>query len=77
MQNVLRSYKQIKCPTLLLWGEHDPIIPLSSAKKLLSEIPGAQIKVLPNCGHVPQEELPGPTAQAISEYLSMLPKYRF
>jgi len=77
LQGMLRSYKQIKCPTLIIWGERDPLIPVLTAKRLLTDIAGARVKVLEGTGHVPQEEVPQRVSQAISEFLSMLPKNKF
>ena len=74
---LLRSYKKIKCPTLILWGEQDPFIPVAFAKRLLTDIPGARIKVFPECGHMPQEEYPDRVARELSEFLSMLPRHKF
>ncbi|RME35894.1 MAG: alpha/beta hydrolase, partial [Thermoflexia bacterium] len=33
------------------------------------EIPGAQPVVIPECGHVPQEECPGPFLEAVEAFL--------
>ena len=32
-------------------------------------IPGAKLKILPNCGHLPQPEQPQATAEALVEWL--------
>ena len=74
---LLRSYKKIKCPTLILWGEHDTFVPVAFAKRLLTDIPGARIKVFAECGHMPQEELPDRVAQEMSQFLSMLPRNKY
>ena len=41
----------IKAPTLLVWGENDTATPLSDAKKMEREIPGAGLAVIRNAGH--------------------------
>lgn len=37
-----------------------------------SEIPGAKLVVIPNCGHVPQEEKPQEFLSAVEEFLADL-----
>jgi len=49
---------QIKIPTLVIWGDHDHIVPLESGKTLQAWIPGARLWVIKDCGHLPQQEQP-------------------
>lgn len=42
----------IRCPTLLLWGEKDPVVPMRDAEVFASQIPGASKVVWPQTGHV-------------------------
>jgi pimeloyl-ACP methyl ester carboxylesterase len=57
-------------PTLVLWGEDDQWIPLSTGKFLQQKIPHSHLVTIPQCGHVPMEEKPLPTAQQIIAFLS-------
>lgn len=41
----------IKCPTLLIWGDKDTATPISDAKIIESLIPDAGLCVLEGCGH--------------------------
>lgn len=50
--------KKIKAPTLLLWGEHDAMIPSSNASSYSAVLRQSTTVVLPNLGHVLQEEQP-------------------
>jgi len=43
---------RIAVPTLLLWGEADARSPLHIARQLHDAIPGAELAVIPRCGHV-------------------------
>ena len=49
---------QLEPPALVVWGEKDPMFPVSLGKKLAKAIPGAELVVLPGCGHSPAEESP-------------------
>jgi len=45
-------------PTLILWGEKDPIAPRADAMYLKSKIPRATLTILEGCGHSPMKEQP-------------------
>jgi pimeloyl-ACP methyl ester carboxylesterase len=60
---------EVPAPTLLLWGEHDRVIPLIQARIALRLIPNARLDILPRCGHVPQLELPKETYARIGSFL--------
>jgi pimeloyl-ACP methyl ester carboxylesterase len=51
-----RRLARITCPTLLVWGESDRLVPPSYGKAYLQHIPGAELKLLPQCGHLPMFE---------------------
>jgi pimeloyl-ACP methyl ester carboxylesterase len=45
------SLPDIKCPTLLVWGETDDDTPLADARTMEKLIPGATLLILKNAGH--------------------------
>jgi pimeloyl-ACP methyl ester carboxylesterase len=51
-----RRLVRVRCPTLLVWGESDRLVPPSYGKAYLQHIPGAELKLLPQCGHLPMFE---------------------
>jgi pimeloyl-ACP methyl ester carboxylesterase len=59
----------IKAPTLILWGEADPLIELPAAKKFAAAIPGAKLITYPNVGHLPQLEIPQRSAADVAAFL--------
>jgi pimeloyl-ACP methyl ester carboxylesterase len=61
---------RIRTPTLVLWGKDDRILPPAEGLRLSTEIPGARLVVLPDTGHVPQEETPEEFSRAVSQFLS-------
>lgn len=60
---------QIACPVLVLFGEHDKVVPPGNAELLARKLPNARVKILPNVGHVFPVEDPEATVQAILEFL--------
>ncbi|RJP48927.1 MAG: alpha/beta hydrolase [Anaerolineaceae bacterium] len=59
----------LKTPTFIIGGEDDLIIRPWYFEAIAPEIPGAQLVLLPNCGHVPQEECPDVFMQEIIQFL--------
>ncbi len=56
---------QVQVPVLVLTGDDDRIVPTEESIRLAGEIPGAELVVFPNCGHVPQEECPEAFLEAV------------
>lgn len=59
----------IKVPTLILFGEHDMVVPPGNAELMAAKIAGAKVKILPGVGHVFPVEDPAATVKAITEFL--------
>jgi pimeloyl-ACP methyl ester carboxylesterase len=64
------QYPTICVPTLILWGREDRVIPLSIGEKLDHDIPNTKLVILDEVGHVPQEENPEATIEAILKFLN-------
>ncbi len=64
--------RTIEVRTLIIWGDHDWVVPLSVGERLHGNLENSEIRVIPNCGHIPQEEQPQVTANLITAYLKML-----
>ena len=62
-------FGQIEAPTLIVWGEDDPWIPLDRGRELARRIPGARLELLPIAGHLVQEDRPGELTSLLAEYL--------
>ena len=50
------SIAQIKTPTLIIWGQNDPIFPVEHGKKLNKKIMDSKLHILKKCGHMPHLE---------------------
>ena len=60
----------ITAPTLLLWGEHDVLVPPAIGRVLREEIAGARLLVLRGAGHVPMYERPDTLNEALVRFLA-------
>jgi pimeloyl-ACP methyl ester carboxylesterase len=66
----LASYLyRVKCPTLIVWGERDGVVPVSHGHVYQTEIVDASLTVLPACGHLPHVEQPEAVANIVFNYL--------
>jgi pimeloyl-ACP methyl ester carboxylesterase len=65
-ENAIRN---LKVPTLILWGGKDQLIPVENAKRFSADIAGSKLVIFDDLGHVPQEEDPQRTVQAVQAFL--------
>lgn len=63
-----REYARIRTPTLVLWGDQDRVLDVSSADAMARIIPGATRKVLRGVGHLPMIEAPFVTARTLQKF---------
>ena len=61
--------RQIKAPTLLIWGQDDAMIPSSNARDYLQAIVGSSLFVCPGVGHLPHEEAAELSLAAVVDFL--------
>lgn len=69
INQIIEKYPSINIPVLIIWGEADKIVPLAVGRKLAEAIPQAKLVVLSNCGHIPQEECPAETLEAMADFV--------
>ena len=60
--------REVRAPTLILWGRYDTWIPSRDAERFAADIKGARV-VMMDSGHMPQEERPAETAARVEEFL--------
>ncbi len=61
-----KRLRLIEAPTLLIWGEHDRIMPRAYAERFRAAINGAtELRVIPGAGHLAELDQPRAVADAI------------
>ncbi|HWR35520.1 MAG TPA: alpha/beta fold hydrolase [Clostridia bacterium] len=60
----------ILAPTLLVWGDQDSAVPVTSAAKLKLHMRDAELVVMPGVGHLPYEEAPEEFNRILIDWLS-------
>lgn len=62
--------RRITQPTLVLWGERDEMISPDLGSRFCEDIPRCRLVTFPKLGHLPQEEDPAATLQAVRPFLA-------
>ncbi len=69
-ENLSQGIKDIKVPTLVMWGTKDEWIPFKYFENWKKELPGAKFIQYEGAGHTPMEEMPDETARDADLFLS-------
>jgi pimeloyl-ACP methyl ester carboxylesterase len=72
IQGLRSNFLQYGFPFLVIWGQHDRLIPISSAHHIKSEIPEIELRIIPDCGHVPPLEVTDEFNQLLVEFIKTL-----
>jgi len=59
----------IRCPTVVVCGREDALLPLEVHEEMAHGIPGAKLRVIEACGHLAPLERPADVAAALRELL--------
>ena len=66
---ITEKLQTITVPTLILWGENDPVIPIKYAQSFVSAINDCRFYKMIECGHTPYAEKPKAFFQIVSDFL--------
>lgn len=61
--------EELSMPVLVITGEDDHVIPIWESQRLAKAIPNAELAVIKNCGHIPQEECSEDFLSAVDAFL--------
>jgi pimeloyl-ACP methyl ester carboxylesterase len=59
---------RVRCPTLLLWGENDTLVPPSYGLAYKKHLPHAEWQVIPACGHLGMFEKEAEFVEAVTRF---------
>lgn len=63
-----RLYR-VTCPTLLLWGDDDRLVPPAYGEAYKKHLPQAEWVLIPNCGHMPMFECEADYVKRVLDFL--------
>ena len=65
-----RIYLASGLPTLIIWGDEDPIIPIEHAYAAQGAIEGSRLEVMEGCGHFPHVEDPAQFVAILEDFIA-------
>lgn len=65
----VENVRRITVPTLVLWGDRDPLFPEKIARQLAMDIKGAQLQMIEDSGHFVSEERPKEVTRQLLAFL--------
>jgi pimeloyl-ACP methyl ester carboxylesterase len=64
-----RLYLTEAIPMLLVWGDRDPVLPVSHARAATRDLPGCRLEVVPGAGHLPHQSDPARFVLVVDDFL--------
>jgi pimeloyl-ACP methyl ester carboxylesterase len=65
-----RLYLAAEVPTLIVWGERDPMIPAAHARAAHAAMPGSRLELFEQAGHFPFHDDPARFAAVLSDFIA-------
>jgi pimeloyl-ACP methyl ester carboxylesterase len=65
-----RFYLATETPTMIVWGDHDRIIPVEQGYATHAAIPGSRLEIFEGCGHFPHCENPDRFAAVLTDFMN-------
>lgn len=65
-----RLYLAAEVPTLIVWGERDPMIPVRHGIRAHEEMPGSRLEIFEEAGHFPHRDDPRRFAAVLEDFVS-------
>ncbi len=66
---ITKSLQKITVPSLIIWGEDDPVIPIKYADDFVSSIQDCRFYMMDNCGHTPYVDDPKRFSQLVLDFI--------
>ncbi|HWR00795.1 MAG TPA: alpha/beta hydrolase [Chlorobaculum sp.] len=63
---------RLSIPSLVVTGEHDLTVRTEESFRLARELPEAELLVIPDCGHLPQEEQPDQFVRGVQAFVGRI-----
>ena len=60
--------RRVRCPVLLLWGDHDKLVPPSYGEAYRQCLPQAKWKLIKDCGHMAMFEKESDFVRAVADF---------
>lgn len=65
-----RLYLAAEVPTLIVWGDRDPLIPVSHGRDAHDAMPGSRLEIFAGSGHYPHRDSPERFASLLMDFIA-------
>ena len=72
-----RAYLTDDIPMLVVWGDHDQVIPVAHAEAAAVLAPHSQVRIVPNAGHFPHRDHPERFVKLLHDFVRRTRPARF
>ena len=62
---------RVHVSTLVVWGEHDRIVPVSAGERIADAMPNARLEIVEGAGHLPHIEKPEQVTPLLLEHMGL------
>jgi pimeloyl-ACP methyl ester carboxylesterase len=69
MERLVSPLRSLDVPALVVWGAHDPAVPVDQAERQRQSFPSAEVAVFEDSGHWPYLDDPERTAKVVVPFL--------
>ena len=69
-RSIVSDLARVQCPTLVVHGELDRLVPVASVHALAARRPDFDVEILDDCGHAPQLECPQRFVDVVGPWLA-------
>jgi pimeloyl-ACP methyl ester carboxylesterase len=60
----------VRAPSLVVWGDHDKVVPQSAATVYAKALPNAKLEIVKGCGHCVDMEQPEALAKLVTNFIA-------
>ncbi|MFN8050782.1 MAG: alpha/beta fold hydrolase [Acidimicrobiales bacterium] len=64
-----KLYLSARIPSMVVWGDHDPVIPVQHAYAAHEAMPASRLEIFEGCGHFPHVEDPARFAEVLVDFV--------
>jgi pimeloyl-ACP methyl ester carboxylesterase len=72
-----RLYLAERLPTLIIWGDRDPIIPIEHGRAAVAAIPGSKLVEISGSRHWPQLDQPRRVCKELTDFIAATEPFEF
>jgi pimeloyl-ACP methyl ester carboxylesterase len=69
VENLRKRFLEFRFPILVIWGQDDAFLPVRDAYQIKAKIPEIELKIIPDCGHVPPLEQTGQLIRMFIDFI--------